>query len=259
MKYTAGEVLAMAKMVGDEFSPHAGWMLNAFAERIKADEGAVPFGYAYRYADGIKLGGSGRERNGMRPTETIPLFAHPPAQAAHVDPAAKPHTLADFVHATGAERAQIGQQVATRVDEMMAEPVAQAAPVVDLHDRIEFALRDAGFGLDEASTLAERATAEPATHGESGVIRHVGDSRFESWFSEYVVGQNGAKQQARDAYGAGLAEQAERLAAQPAQSVDVAKVREVIVWLRSGSMAITANAGIAADKLEAALQEKGNG
>lgn len=42
---------------------------------------------------------------------------------------------------------------------------------------------------------------------------------------------------------------------QPAQSVDVAKVREVIVWLRSGSMAITANAGIAADKLEAALQE----
>lgn len=50
----------------------------------------------------------------------------------------------------------------------MGEPVAQgeAATVVDLHDRIEFALRDAGFGLDEASTLAERATAEPVAQGE---------------------------------------------------------------------------------------------
>ncbi len=42
MKYTAEEVRAMAKMVGDEFSPHAGLMLTAYAERIKADESAVP-------------------------------------------------------------------------------------------------------------------------------------------------------------------------------------------------------------------------
>jgi hypothetical protein len=39
------------------------------------------------------------------------------------------------------------------------------------------------------------------------------------------------------------------------QPINLAAVREVIVWLRSGSMAITANAGIAADKLEAALPE----
>lgn len=46
-------------------------------------------------------------------------------EAAQVDPAAKPRTLSDFVHASDAERLQIGQQVAARVDEMLAEPVAQ--------------------------------------------------------------------------------------------------------------------------------------
>lgn len=85
MKYTAEEVRKSANWLYQwerkAGARNARAMLIAFAERIEADEGAVPFGYAYRYADGIKLGGSGRERNGMRPTETIPLFAHPPAQA----------------------------------------------------------------------------------------------------------------------------------------------------------------------------------
>jgi len=109
MKYTAEEVRAMAKMVGDEFSPHAGSMLTAYAERIKADEGAN---------DRIDF-------KGMWNAMSDRAYAHPPAQAAQVDPTAKPRTLADFVNAPDAERVQIGQQVAARVDEMMAEPAAQ--------------------------------------------------------------------------------------------------------------------------------------
>lgn len=46
MKYTAEEVRAMAKMVGDEFLPHAGLMLTAYAERIKADARPVAQGEA---------------------------------------------------------------------------------------------------------------------------------------------------------------------------------------------------------------------
>lgn len=34
--------------------------------------------------------------------------------------------------------------------------------------------------------------------------RHVGDSRFESWFAEYNSSVNGTKQQMRDAYAAGM-------------------------------------------------------
>jgi hypothetical protein len=49
----------------------------------------------------------------------------PAKPAAQVGPAAKPRTLADFVNAADAERVQIGQQVAARMNEMMAEPAAQ--------------------------------------------------------------------------------------------------------------------------------------
>src|SRR6185312_14173910 len=66
MKYTAEEVRAMAKMVGDEFSPHAGSMLTAYAERIKADEGAN---------DRIDF-------KGMWNAMSDRAYAHPPAQAA---------------------------------------------------------------------------------------------------------------------------------------------------------------------------------
>lgn len=52
------------------------------------------------------------------------------------------------------------------------EPPAPAAVPVDaswsLHDRIEFALRDAGFGLDEASKIATLATHPQPTAAKDG-------------------------------------------------------------------------------------------
>ena len=41
-------------------------------------------------------------------------------------------------------------------------------------------------------------------HTDSGRVAHVGDSKFESWFSTYDPACNGSKQQARDAYAAGM-------------------------------------------------------
>ena len=38
---------------------------------------AVAFAYAYRYPDGIRTNTGGREINGCKPTETIPLYTHP--------------------------------------------------------------------------------------------------------------------------------------------------------------------------------------
>lgn len=57
----------------------------------------------------------------------------------------------------------------------------------------------------------------------------------------------------RDAYAA-LGRTITPLYTHPAPPIDLAAVRDVIDWLRSGSMAITANAGIAANKLEAAIK-----
>lgn len=42
---------------------------------------------------------------------------------------------------------------------------------------------------------------------QSNTIRHVGDSKFESWFSTYDPSGKGDKQRARDAYAAGLGDQ----------------------------------------------------
>jgi hypothetical protein len=44
---------------------------------------ARPFGYAYRYWDCIRFDTGGREINGSKPTETIPLYTHS-SPAAHV-------------------------------------------------------------------------------------------------------------------------------------------------------------------------------
>lgn len=40
----------------------------------------------------------------------------------------------------------------------------ESAKGADLHDRVEFALRDAGFSLDEASTIAQQAVAPTLTN-----------------------------------------------------------------------------------------------
>lgn len=97
MKYTAEEVRAMAKMVGDEFSPHAGLMLTAYAERIKADEGAVPACWRYynslgevvsEWIDGVPPERHYSYPNNEDITDQITVecaYTRPPAQAAQVD------------------------------------------------------------------------------------------------------------------------------------------------------------------------------
>lgn len=47
-------------------------LYNHPAEKFEA----APYTYAYRYPDGIRTGTGGREINGCKPTEVIPLYAH---------------------------------------------------------------------------------------------------------------------------------------------------------------------------------------
>lgn len=140
MNYQAEEVRAIARRLHDDITVRDGDaltasdMLTAYADSI---ERAVPVAkIRHFHYSGVARNGLSQEAQMLDGAPELPdgteLFTHPPAQAAQVDPAAKPHTLADFVHAPDAERAQIGQQVAARVDEMMAEPVAQAAQSVDV-------------------------------------------------------------------------------------------------------------------------------
>ncbi|KZC17058.1 hypothetical protein RHOFW510R12_01310 [Rhodanobacter sp. FW510-R12] len=65
-------------------------MLDAYAERIKAAESTVPLAWCsltpngqIAYFDGRPMIMTGRVGNEHHP---VPLFAHPPAQAAQVEP-----------------------------------------------------------------------------------------------------------------------------------------------------------------------------
>lgn len=53
-----------------------------------------------------------------------------------------------------------------------------------------------------STTLNDCLDADQDAQGEP--VRHVGDSKFESWFSEYDSKNKGTKQQMRDAYAAGM-------------------------------------------------------
>jgi hypothetical protein len=73
------------------------------------------------------------------------------------------------------------------------------------------------------------SSAPTALQADSTPLLHVGESRFESWFSEYESKQKGAKQQMRDAYAAGMGDPLVTYATQPtdtpqsAHSVEGAK------------------------------------
>ena len=64
--------------------------------------------------------------------------------------------------------------------------------------------RQGGIGkglVRDAITALRRALEQPAQQR-----LHVGDSRFESWLSEYDATDRGTKQQMRDAYAAGMSD-----------------------------------------------------
>lgn len=71
----------MAKMVGDEFSPHAGSMLTAYAARIEADEMAAD----YPECSGDPASCPENEGFGCCKAHAEAITLHPPAQAAQVD------------------------------------------------------------------------------------------------------------------------------------------------------------------------------
>lgn len=65
--------------------------------------------------------------------------------------------------------------LAVKCIEQLANPPAQAAHLdTPLETRVEFALRDAGFGLDEASNLAALATRQPTQAAQMNCNMGVG-------------------------------------------------------------------------------------
>jgi DNA segregation ATPase FtsK/SpoIIIE-like protein len=105
-----------------------------------------------------------------------------------------------------------------RIDAELTALRAQGARVprwsvhTDAHGSREYWLRDAdgtliarGMSKGTAETLRAMLSSAPtAPQADSTPLLHVGESRFESWFSEYESKQKGAKQQMRDAYAAGM-------------------------------------------------------
>ena len=82
-KHSVEEVRAMAAEISDYGGTQAGLMLTAYAERIKADEGAVPVYWIYDMGHWYL---ATKDAYDSWPTEkSKKLYAHPPAQAVPVD------------------------------------------------------------------------------------------------------------------------------------------------------------------------------
>ena len=66
--------------------------------------------------------------------------------------------------------------------------------------------KEAGFEMwvDDLQALCNLAVAHAQKDAEPPI--HVGDSRFEGWFSEYDSTNKGTKQQMRDSYAAGMSD-----------------------------------------------------
>jgi hypothetical protein len=98
-----------------------------------------------------------------------------------------------------------------------SQPAPAARPMPAIHDEIQ-AARTADADADEwpdawafkrgwqCAEAHHRIGSQPTAPAVPA--RHVGDSRFESWFSEYDMKHKGTKQQMRDAYAAGMGDTA---------------------------------------------------
>ena len=135
MKYTAEEVRARLGFVISDHEPRIlTWesggcrqtsmaecaLWDALAERIKADERAVPHvtERLVKVAENARIfvlnDAPKRPRIGEQELRHIAMrsallavWPNRPAQAAQVGPATKPHTLADFINAPDAEQVRI--------------------------------------------------------------------------------------------------------------------------------------------------------
>ena len=64
---------------------------------IESPETPQPWGYAYRYSDGLIRFNNGKDVNGGPPIEAIPIWlGHPPAAAIKSTPARLRHRAGDF-------------------------------------------------------------------------------------------------------------------------------------------------------------------
>lgn len=232
MKYTAEEVLAIAKRLHDDITVADGDalmasdMLTAYAdllERIKADEGVVPDGWAkpeeiesYRRAAAKPRGTNGGGfgvfvSNKPGGIYTLPVyFTHPPAQAAQGEVVDCPECGSRCTY----------RAISMSDDVIYEYTPAQAAQSVDVEKM---------HSLEARGWIAE---------GEEN--------------GEYAVTEEGKRVIAA------------RLT-QPAQLVDIEAIREVIESHINEAKKLRHDPESQdylyeqADKLEAALQEKGNG
>ena len=60
------------------------------------------------------------------------------------------------------------------------------------------------FSREQVVAALASTPAQPVAEPAPSATAHVGDSLFESWFSEYNPAHRGTKQQMRDAYAAGM-------------------------------------------------------
>lgn len=135
------------------------------------------------------------------------------------------------------------------------------------HYQAEHGLQKAAKDAQEKviQMMTKIATAEPVAHGESAWLERLKDPATVHALMlrgviaipsiRSMVDLRGEVPNGEDVQLLRIAELQEQLAAQPAQSVDVEKVREVISYLKRGHRFDVEMA----DKLTAALQESGNG
>lgn len=95
--------------------------------------------------------------------------------------------------------------VLARVGAVREQALEEAADVCDVR-RSMLADRKSVRTALEASNCADAIRALKGTPA-AAVADHVGESDFEQWFASYQPQGKGAKQQARDAYAAGMAGQ----------------------------------------------------
>lgn len=235
MKYTVEEVRDYADACRlAHKGPVIADMLTELAERIKVDESAAPVGFVMEAT-------ATRHKFGLLTQDLPPgaeLFTHPPAQAAQVEESPM-FAISRSMHSYYTRDPEEARQAA--FDGAQVREIITGAP-----------------------------TAEPVAQGESAWLERLKDPATVHALMlrgviavpsvRSMVDLRGEVPNGEDVQLLRIAELQEQLAAQPAQSVDVAKVRGVIAEIRRCAGNNNAKFHLTwADKLEAALPEKGNG
>lgn len=151
----------LVAQIGEALFGQPGLTLMELAEKVKASRSnAAPLGYVR--AEAIKALREDDEVTGVmvhvdERTDSVPVYLAARQPAPHD----VPWQVASCAMAMLIQKGEIHNEVTVALAEAIAarQPVDPEHGHIDpnwsLHDRVEFALRDAGFDLDEAAFVAE--------------------------------------------------------------------------------------------------------